>query len=118
MKKIIIILVLVLTVLATNKADASSYAGALTIVRIRVISGICYFGVTTPPLNTCSNWTDNFRFSMADANGKTMFNMISLAKLSSKKIEVWYIPSTAPGRDQSGGCTEAAMAIPFGIGFN
>jgi hypothetical protein len=95
-----------------------NYAGSLNVRRIHVSNEICYVGTDSNPTGTCSEYNRQFKFSLKNNQGKAMYSIFIGAKLSGKKIDIWYTPSTAPGTDQTNGCNDTTMAIATQAGFS
>ena len=99
----------------------SAYAGFssdLAVKRVRVFdSGIVYFGTSSQPTDTCSNWGEYFQFDHTTAAGKSMLSTLLSAKASSMKVVLWYVESTVPGTNQENGCTKDALSLVTGIGL-
>jgi len=98
----------------------ADYAINLSVDRYYVTSaGDVYFGTTPKPNNTCSNWGEYFRFNTSSVGGKNMLATLMSAKITGKKIIVWYIPVSGAYVDtnQSTGCTSGRMSTLTSVGI-
>lgn len=100
----------VIGLLASFQIYAAENAGNLDVDRIRVGATSTYFGVTPAPAGTCSNWGEEFIFDHTTETGKSYLSMLMAAKISKVKIQVWYEVSTAPGTDETTGCTSTTIS--------
>lgn len=111
------IILMTMMMIFTTTANAG-YASGLEVMRMRVHDdGEVYFGTSVQPTGTCSNWGEYFKFNHTTAEGKSLLSTLLSAKASGMKIAVWYVESTAPGTDQSTGCTNDSIALITGIGL-
>jgi len=79
--------------------------------------GSVYFGLVTQLPNTCSNWSEHFKFDALTSGGKNMLSVLMSAKLANKRVYVWYTDSSNPGTDQTSGCSGNAISILLNIGI-
>lgn len=113
MRKLIIALIVTLMPLF-----AHAEYGAGKVNRLYVSgTGTVYFGLDTQLANTCSNWGEHFQFESATEGGKSKLSVLLSAKMSDSTLYVWYTPSSAPGSDQSNGCSYNAMAVADNVGL-
>ncbi len=83
------------------------------------VGRLVYFGIEggdlpaghLPP-QTCSWYGHQFVFDGTTESGKNMLSLLLAAKLANKSVALTYIPSSAPGTDESSGCGEKTMARP------
>lgn len=47
-----------------------------------------------PPMQTCDSWGTQIKFSISSDFGKAWLEMLKEAKLQTKKVQIWYSPST------------------------
>lgn len=115
--KTLIKMILLSMVLTASFAVSASYIGGKTTYSVYGNDYIS-FGVDAPPTNSvCDYHGRQFRFNAKTDKGKNMFAMLMAAELANRKISVWYTNSTAPGTDESSGCTTSTMAVLTAIGF-
>lgn len=106
-------------VAAATPARADVVVENLSLARIRFSpDGFVYFGTTTQPAGTCSNYGEYFRFDSTTPLGKQWVAVIIAAKLSGAPITVWSYSSSAPGTDANTGCTVTAVATVYMIGLS
>ncbi len=95
----------------------SGYADNLDLNRVYVNSGgLAILGTLVQPPGTCSFYGDYFQFDTKTEAGKSMLSMLLSAKMIKKKVIIWYNESTAPGTDQTSGCTGTTNAVVTAIG--
>ena len=70
-----------------------------------------YVGLVAPPADTCSTWGEHMVFDPTTDNGKAFLSALLAAQLADRTIDIWYTASSAPGSDQTNGCTGAAIAV-------
>ena len=93
-------------------AWADSYAGHMQITTLRAIgTNNIYVGLALPPSDTCTNFGEHLVFDYTTDNGKAIFSALLAAQAADKDFDIWYSASTAPGSDQSTGCTGAAVSV-------
>ena len=94
----------------------AGFVGDAAVGRIHTKSnGYVYFGVVSPPSDTCRWYGEDFRFDVTTPAGKAMLSNLLAGKAASKQISVWYQPSSAPGTTESNGCDESSIAIVTGV---
>lgn len=114
-----LILVAVLLSNCTVALAGAAYAGNVNILRLRLDSASqVYFGLNPQPQNTCSNWAESIKLDASTPDGKLLYSTLLAAKAASKEIAVWYNESTAPGTNESTGCTGDTIAVMTGIAIN
>ena len=65
----------------------------MTVGRIRFDpDGYVYFGTTTQPAETCSNYGEYFRFDSTTPVGKQWAAALLAAKLSGQPVSIWAHP--------------------------
>ena len=109
-KRITTIISCNLLLLFCSPTSAGEYFGNSTITTIRVGTDV-YVGIDPQPTNTCSHWGEHVWFDPTTVLGKTLLAGLLAAQAANKTINLWYTASTAPGTDQSTGCSTIAMAI-------
>jgi len=101
----------------SNISYAAGYGGG-EIKRFYVSSGgTVHFGLVTQLPNTCSSWGEHFKFDATTPGGKNMLSVVMSAKLANKTVNVWYTDSSAPGADQTNGCSGSAISTLTNIGI-
>ena len=105
-----------LTLLTFNSANAE-YLGNQIPSKIFGSSTI-KFGINTPPNDVCSYFTRHFIFDATTDKGKNMLAILLAAKMGNRSINIWYSPSTTPGKDHNSGCTLDTLATVHEIGIN
>lgn len=75
------------------------------------------FGIQSPPDDTCNYFGRHFQFDATTEKGKNLLTILLAAKMGNKQIDVWYVPSSAQGTDQTSGCTHESMAVVSEIGI-
>jgi hypothetical protein len=80
--------------------------------------GTIFFAASPTPPATCNWWARQFIFDATTTVGKMMYATLLAAKLSGTQIHLWYQASSAPGTDQSNGCTPSTIAVATGIGLD
>ena len=96
-------------------ANATDWKGSLTIDKIRVNATWAYFSTTTQPPNTCSLWGEFLMFDYKTEAGQVYYNSLLAAKMANKKIDIWYVASSAPDTNQSNGCNETTASLLYGL---
>lgn len=76
------------------------------------------FGVANPPTDTCDYFGRHFYFDATTDSGKNMLSMLLAAEMANRKINVWYVESTAPQTTEKNGCVQSSMAKVESIGFS
>lgn len=77
------------------------------------------FGVDNAPSDTtCNYYGRHFYIDATNDGGKNMLSILLAAHLSGKKVDIWYRASTAPGTDETDGCTDSTIATITNIGFS
>jgi len=97
-------------------SQAATYVGGVAIERIWGGTSI----VITPdkaPADTCSAYGARFSFDSTTPRGNTLRALLLAAYMGNKKIDIWYTPSSAPGKNETNGCDEGSIAIVHDIGF-
>lgn len=113
------IVLILLLLLVAQQAFAGGYAGGLDVRRVYVDHlGKVHFGTSSQPANTCSNWGEYWIFDSNTKGGKQMLSVLLSAKLTYRKIDVWYEISSMPGTNQYTGCSDDAMARAVMISIN
>ncbi len=115
MKKIAALLLFLGMSMTSNSASLS--AGGLTISRLAT-GTVTTVSVTGAPNETCDYWGARFHFESESEAGKNMLSLLMAAYVSGKKVIIWYNSSTAPGTNQSTGCTRETMSTVFQVAFD
>lgn len=113
--------VALLFVAGVNSSTAADiWVGSVTIARIRIHPFGTFFGVTNLPAPTdvCSNGGEQFRFDHTTTHGKSMLAMLLTAKVSGKPVDLWYSPSTAPGKNEATGCNDSTTSMLSGVALS
>ncbi len=108
------ILAFLLVIGVGSNANAEKYAGSVTVARIRIhpLPYGAYFGLTNTPLPTdvCSLYGESFRFDHTTSHGKSLLATLLTAKVSGKLVDLWYSPSSAPGKNETNGCNDSTIS--------
>ena len=97
---------------------SAAYVANKAIGRFYISGGYVYVTIVSAPVDTCIYYLENFRFNANTTEGQAMHSLLITAKSNTKNISLWYNPSTAPGTNQSNGCTTATLAVITGIGMD
>lgn len=76
------------------------------------------FGFSSTPSDLCNYYERQLIFDATTDKGKNMLSILLAAKLSGKKIDVWYTPSTSQGTTHDNGCSRTTMGILTNIGIS
>lgn len=97
-------------------AYAGSYKAGLNVTRIRGLgTTTVWVGFDVQPAETCSSYNEHMNFDGTTDVGKQLLATLLAALTGSKTVDVWYDDSSAPGTDQSTGCTSATSALLTGL---
>jgi len=75
------------------------------------------FGFSSTPSDLCKYYNRQLKFDATTEKGKNILSILLAAKMSGKRIDVWYTPSTTPGTTEANGCTRTTMGILTQIGI-
>jgi hypothetical protein len=74
--------------------------------------GYILFGVSSVPPDTCTvGNTWQFAFDPSTPIGKNMFVLMLTAKMTGKQVGFSYSRSTAPGTNETNGCSEWTVSV-------
>ena len=77
------------------------------------------FGIENAPTsNTCSYFERHLKFDATTDAGKNMLSILLSASVADKSVNVWYTDSSAPGTDETNGCSPSSMATLTAVGFS
>jgi hypothetical protein len=96
-------------------ANAAGYSGILSVARVRVHPAETYVGTSLQPSDTCSEFGEFYKFDHTTPHGKSLLATLLTAKATGKNVEIWYLPSTASGTNQTNGCNTSTMAVLTGV---
>ena len=115
MKKMGISFVLILL---SSLSWSDEYSGGHTIKKLYGSSYIT-FGIDNAPNDKMCNYHGrHLTFDATTDKGRNILSILLAAHLSGKNIDVWYIPSSAPGSDSGSGCAHATLAEVTQVGFS
>ncbi len=99
-------------------AAASEWVGYQSLARMNTSGNFVEFGVGSTPAQTCSYYSDQFRFDATTPNGKNMYALLLLVKETGQPLDIWYEDSAAPGTNQTNGCNESTMSVVDNVGIS
>jgi hypothetical protein len=117
-KTLLKLLLLALVALPSGRAWADGYGGSLAVTNLNAGSSGYTFGTSSQSSGTCSYFGYYFYIPYNAPGASQMYATLLAAKLSGRTINVWYNLSTAPGTNETSGCTIGAMAAAYGVGIN
>jgi hypothetical protein len=107
---------------ATPTFAATEYAQPGTVLRITTVgssNGKVIFGVSQVPAHTCNLYnTLQFILDTSTPDGKAMYAVLLLAKVTGKPIDVLYEDSTAPGTNDTNGCNVSTLSVVDSVGID
>ena len=78
---------------------------------VKPCGGMVYFGTSVQPSNTCAYYDWYYSFDSTTDGGKSALSILLAAKTTGAAVDLWYADSTAPGTNQTGGCTTSALSV-------
>ncbi|MDR6984488.1 hypothetical protein J2X32_003132 [Rheinheimera pacifica] len=115
--KVIIKFILLWLLVALPAAANAEYSHGYIKRFYTEASGMTYVGFVAQPPGTCDNWTEHMKFDSTTDGGKNMLSVLIAAKLSERRLDLWYSASDAPGTNNTNGCTQSVMAVLTGVGL-
>lgn len=112
-----IILLVILFIVALPATANAEYSQGYIKRFYTEASGMTYVGFVAQPSNTCDNWSQHMKFDSTTDGGKNMLSVLIAAKLSERRLDLWYSASDAPGTNNTNGCTQSVMAVLTGVGL-
>jgi len=109
--------IFVMLLLPISFSSNAGWAGNLEVKKMFGNSKI-FFGVNTPPSDTCDYHGRDFIFDATTEGGKNMLSMLIAAYMADKKVDVWYTSSSLPGTTDKNGCNRNTMAVMTQVGFS
>lgn len=109
--------IFVMLLLPISFSSNAGWAGDLEVKKMFGNSTI-FFGVSTPPSDTCDYYGRDFTFDATTEGGKNMLSMLIAAYMADKKVDVWYAPSSLPATTEKSGCNPNTIAVMTQVGFS
>lgn len=116
MKKNIVLFILLFT---SSVANAGFIKDQVPLKIYSNSAGVAKFGIINAPVNkTCNYFDRHFQMDVTTKAGEAMLKILISSKLSGKKINIWFTPSTTPGTTRTSGCVHESLARVTGIGIS
>lgn len=96
-------------------AWAQGYFGPQQIQVLRIQTAQTMLRLAGSPPSTCSSFGEQFLLDTSTLFGKQALAVIMAAQATNRPLIVWYTHSTAPGTNETNGCTYPASAKLTGV---
>ena len=68
--------------------------------------------------NTCHHWGYNLKLDITTEQGKAMFKLLTIAKITDTTVGIGYTNSPTPGTDHNSGCSKDNMSEIYAVSSN
>lgn len=101
--------------LSSTPVLAQAFFGPQSVAAFRLHANYGMLRLSASPPSTCTNYYDHLHLDTTTQFGKQALTVILTAQTTNRQLYVWYSHSTAPGTNETNGCTLAASAKLTGV---